>query len=100
MQHVPLLMPDDVDQQTFSTTRLRAGYEIEQVDQWLDEVVATMRAHLAGTPEAVSVRADDVAAARFGVTRFRARYDMVEVDDFLDRVQATLAALERGDRPR
>ncbi|QCR19951.1 DivIVA domain-containing protein [Agrococcus sp. SGAir0287] len=99
MQPGHLLLPDDVVRQTFSTTRLRAGYEVDQVDQLLDDVVATMRAHLDGSPIARPVRADDVAAVRFEVTRFRARYDMAEVDGFLDRVQATLAALERGDRP-
>lgn len=95
-----LLLPDEIVQQTFSTTRFRAGYDADQVDQWLDEVVATMRGHIAGTLDATPIRASDVAAARFQQTRFRDGYDMAEVDDLLDRVQATLAALERGERPR
>lgn len=93
-------MPDDVVQQTFAPTGLRRGYAADQVDQWLDDVVATMRGHLAGALDAQAVRADDVAAVRFDQTRFQQGYDMAEVDDFLDRVQATLAALERGERPR
>mgnify|MGYP000994513625 FL=1 len=99
MQQPALLLPDDVVQQTFSTTGFRRGYSADQVDQWLDVVVATMREHLAGSLDAPGVRAEDVASVRFDQTRFQQGYDMVEVDDFLDRVEATLAALERGDRP-
>ncbi|WP_186329382.1 DivIVA domain-containing protein [Agrococcus jejuensis] len=99
MQPGPLLMPDEIVEQMFSTTRFRAGYDQDQVDHWLDGVVATMRQHLAGSHEAGPIRADDVAAVQFTQTRFRDGYDMAEVDDFLDRVHATLAALERGERP-
>lgn len=92
-------MPDEIVEQTFSTTRFRAGYDMDQVDIWLDEVVTAMRGHLAGSPAAASVRADDVPVVRFAQTRFRDGYDMGEVDELLDRVHATLAALERGERP-
>lgn len=93
-------MPDQIVEQTFSTTRFRAGYDADQVDLWLDEVVTTMRGHISGSLGVAPIRAEDVAAVRFTQTRFRDGYDMAEVDELLDRVQATLAALERGERPR
>ncbi|MFC7432418.1 MULTISPECIES: DivIVA domain-containing protein [unclassified Agrococcus] len=99
MQPGALLMPDDVVAQTFTTTRLRAGYDQDQVDVLLDAVVATMRGHLAGAPVSDPVQASDVATVVFATKRWRDGYDMEEVDDLLDRVQATLAALERGERP-
>lgn len=93
------LLPEDVVHVTFTTTRLRSGYDQDQVDQWLDDVVATMRLHIDGQPAADPLRSADVPAAAFRTVRWRDGYDMVEVDDFLDRVQATLDALERGLRP-
>ncbi|MGW2206744.1 DivIVA domain-containing protein [Streptomyces sp. NPDC001774] len=38
--------PDDIDQRQFATTRLKEGYDQEEVDHFLDGVAADYRAYL------------------------------------------------------
>src|SRR5215467_2843253 len=69
----------------FSTTRLRPGYDMEQVDAFLEAVRDTF----------LGVRhppltADEVRAKQFAVTRLRPGYDEQEVDAFLEDVEARL----------
>ena len=69
----------------FSTTRLRPGYDMGQVDAFLEAVRDTF----------LGVRhppltADEVRAKQFAVTRLRPGYDEQEVDAFLEDVEARL----------
>ena len=93
------LTPDDIVLAQFATTRFRPGYDPDEVDRLLDEVVATMRAHASGADPSGLPRASDLASVFFTQTRFRDGYETSEVDDLLDRVQATLAALEARRPP-
>lgn len=59
----------------FTPVRMREGYDMREVDDLLDQIVA-----VAGAPEAVAAL---VASARFTRVRLREGYDMAEVDEFL-----------------
>jgi DivIVA domain-containing protein len=65
---------------TFTPTRFSEGYDIDQVDDFLDRCE-----HALATGDG-SVTAADVAGMRFATTRFKPGYAMEEVDDFLDSV--------------
>ena len=77
----------DALQVPFRTRRLRAGYDQDQVDDFLDRVAESLTAVRAGTTPAMTITA--VFDARFAVTRFQPGYDQDDVDDFLDRVADT-----------
>lgn len=66
----------------------RAGYEPDQVDDFLDEAAAALRDVAAGATPAMTVA--DVFDITFTPTRFRDGYDQAQVDEFLDRVADTL----------
>jgi DivIVA domain-containing protein len=82
------LLPDDVRQVRFARATLRAGYNLDEVDEFLDRV----ERQLLGGPgrPARPLTAQDVIEQRFRATRFRAGYDQDEVDDFLDRIVTEL----------
>src|ERR1022692_1931827 len=102
------LTPADVRNKQFSTTRLRPGYDEEEVDAFLDEVEAELdrliqeneelRAKLAEVlrggkvpgPKLGERQGDnmpltpaDVRNKQFSTTRLRPGYDEEEVDAFL-----------------
>jgi DivIVA domain-containing protein len=66
---------------TFATTKFRPGYDKEEVDNFLDELIADLdrggRLHQA-----------QVRDAKFTLTRLRPGYTVQEVDDLLDEVTA------------
>jgi DivIVA domain-containing protein len=72
------VLVDQVSGSRFRTTTFRQGYDMAQVDDFLDRLVAALRA---GEP----VR-PLVDAARFATTKLRAGYDMGDVDDLLASV--------------
>jgi DivIVA domain-containing protein len=77
----------------FSPVRFSEGYEMEEVDDFLDRVE---RALLSGDG---SVTAQDVAGARFTPVRFAEGYDMQEVDAALDDVLMPLITGSRSYDP-
>jgi len=85
-----VLTPEDVEAVRFKATKFRDGYDQDEVDDFLDRVVAGLRARLAGEPGALTPA--DLDGARFKATKFREGYDMADVDEFLDRVRADLGA--------
>lgn len=99
-----MLTPEDVLNTSFTQTQFREGYEEREVDEFLDDVVASLR-HLDGAggsggdaPRRL-LTADAVGAVRFTPTRYRRGYDMAEVDALLERVVAELATREGGGHP-
>lgn len=60
-----------------TTTRFRDGYDVRDVDDFLDEVFTAIST---GRP------VPDIAGARFRPTRFRPGYEVAEVDAFLDEL--------------
>lgn len=71
----------------FSTTRLRPGYDMEQVDAFLDAVRDTFL----GVRQP-PLTAEEIRAEQFATTRLRPGYDEQEVDAFLEDVEARLRA--------
>lgn len=72
---------DRIRNARFKPVRLSEGYDMGEVDRFLDRLE---QAHAGGEPLAPLV-----AQARFGSVRLREGYDMREVDAFLDELAAT-----------
>ncbi|MEU4829290.1 DivIVA domain-containing protein [Streptosporangium sp. NPDC023615] len=67
-----------IERAAFRPGRLGMGYREEEVDAFLDRVVATLR----GTTDR-PLSADDVREARFATVMLRPGYAVAEVDEFL-----------------
>jgi DivIVA domain-containing protein len=76
-----------VETRKFSTTRLRPGYDMEQVDAFLGAIRDTFLG-IGGPP----LTPDEIRAKQFSTTRLRPGYDEEEVDAFLDEAELKLAA--------
>ncbi len=92
-----MITADEVLNSRFQTTKFREGYDQDEVDDFLDRVVHTLRAREAGTPDPTALTADDIAATRFRATKLREGYDQDDVDALLDRVGSAVA--DRGEAP-
>lgn len=98
-----LLTSEDVFSVQFPATKLRDGYDQNQIDDYLDEIVRVLSYYeaLNASPEAevdltyITVRGRDVREVDFDYTRMRVGYDQDAVDDYLDQVAATLEAYEK-----
>ena len=95
------LTADGAARRTFRVVKLRGGYERQAVDAFMTRIVATLRAHEAGTwrrggPEGLLTSAD-VINIKFQATALRSGYEQDEVDEFLDDVAQALAAYEVRD---
>ena len=82
-----------VGTRAFSTTRLRPGYDIDQVDAFLRAIRDTF----VGIREP-SLTPDEIRNKQFSTTRLRPGYDEEEVDAFLDEAESRLAAQVSGRR--
>jgi DivIVA domain-containing protein len=76
-----------VEARKFSTTRLRPGYDQEEVDVFL----AAIRDSFLGVRRP-SLRPDEIRNKQFSTTRLRPGYEEEEVDVFLDEAELRLAA--------
>ena len=98
-----LLTSEDIFSAQFPATKFRDGYDQNQIDDYLDEVVRVLSYYeaLNAAPEAevdlayITVRGRDVREVDFDYTRMRVGYDQDVVDDYLDQVAATLEAYEK-----
>jgi DivIVA domain-containing protein len=72
----------------FSGTRLRPGYDREQVDAIVEAIRDTFL-----EVRAPALTADEVRTVQFSTTRLRLGYDEEEVDAFLDEAELRLTAL-------
>jgi DivIVA domain-containing protein len=105
----PVVTAEDVEHVLFHTARLVVGYNEDEVDEFLDRVIAALREPADG-PQLM--RPEDVRNARFTATRPPGRdegadarpkegYDEGEVDVFLDKVELEFErrqALSEGRR--
>ena len=73
-------------QQKFRITRFKAGYDLNQVDQLLDEAVLALRD---GAEPGQIVQL--LMTARLTQTRWRDGYRIDDVDDFLDSLVRSLS---------
>ena len=81
------ILAEWVEARTFSTTRVRPGYDMEQVDAFADAIRDTFL----GIREP-SLTPEEIRIIRFSTTRLRPGYDEEEVDGFLDQAELRLAA--------
>lgn len=91
-----MLTADDVLTHTFPTTRLRQGYDVMEVDDFLDRVIAAFRYYETGGAQGSRMPAHEVRSMKFPVTKFREGYELDGVDSFLDEVETCLVALEKA----
>ncbi len=95
-----MLASNDLPQTQFMVRKIREGYEIGEVDNFLDRVEETLKVHEAGGSMLSSsvqlLSSEQVLQQRFTATKFRAGYDVVKVDDFLDQAYAALRHHEKN----
>ncbi|GAA3220919.1 DivIVA domain-containing protein [Oerskovia jenensis] len=92
-----MLTAQQVLNTTFSATKFREGYDVEQVDDYLDRVTATLTAYEAGDrPGTGLLTSAEARSVRFSATKWREGYDVTEVDDLIDGIVGTLASYEAG----
>ena len=96
----PLITADEVAEKRFMPTKIRQGYDSEQVTELLKTVVQELRrlekereqlqkADILRQPVPVTspiITPEQVVNQRFAVSQFRPGLDQDEVDDFLDIV--------------
>lgn len=70
----------------FRTTRMREGYDLDAVDDFVDVVIDALE----GRPAGRSVTPEQIEAEEFKVVRMREGYVMDDVDDWLDAAAAEL----------
>ena len=87
------ILADWVEARKFSTTRLRPGYDMEEVDAF----AYAIRDTFLGIREP-SLTPDEIRTKQFSTTRLRPGYDEEEVDAFLDEAESRLAA-QASTRP-
>jgi DivIVA domain-containing protein len=71
----------------FTPVRLREGYDVTEVDEFVDRVMATVN----GEPVERPVTAREIRKVQFTPVRMREGYDVVEVDLFLERAEEWLS---------
>lgn len=79
------ILAEWIESRQFSTTWLRPGYDLEQVDAFLAAIHVTFL----GIREP-PLTADEVRDKKFSTTRLRPGYDEKDVDAFLEEVEARL----------
>ncbi len=79
----PLMSAEQVAAKRFTPVRFAKGYDMGEVDGFLDKVVAALQ----GRGDLTST---DVRACRFTPVRLREGYDRSEVDDFLGAIADTI----------
>jgi DivIVA domain-containing protein len=73
----------------FGTTRLRVGYDEQEVDAFLDKMISALKQNRA--------RASEVKSVVFAASRMRTGYRQPEVDAFLERLAAEIERLRSAD---
>ncbi|TDE14100.1 DivIVA domain-containing protein [Jiangella asiatica] len=76
----------------FRTTRMREGYDLDAVDDFVDLVIDALEGRAAGR----SVTPEQIEAEEFKVVRMREGYVMDDVDDWLDAAAAELRRMRKA----
>ncbi|PJI86777.1 DivIVA domain-containing protein [Luteimicrobium subarcticum] len=91
-----MISAEDVLSTTFRTTRFRGGYDIEAVDDYLDQVTRTLAVHEGRTPYTTDLlSAEDVRGRTFEVGKLRESYVAEDVDALLARIAEALDEYEK-----
>ena len=87
------LTADQASHAAFVTTRFKAGYDLEEVDVFIEGIAAALRAWETGPVSGPSYRiltSDDVSSKRFSATSLREGYEQGAIDLFMDEAVRTL----------
>ncbi|MGH8826821.1 MAG: DivIVA domain-containing protein [Jiangellaceae bacterium] len=76
----------------FRTVRMREGYELDAVDDYVDRVIDALEGRSGGR----SLTPDQIEAEEFKVVRMREGYVMDDVDDWLDAAAAELRRMRKA----
>ncbi len=100
----PGVTPETIDAARFTTVRLREGYDMQEVDEFLDiakrnlqlRYEAQDRLHAGGSFRSLDVGllSKHIENVEFTTVRLREGYDMQEVDEFLDALDEQIRALD------
>ena len=74
-----MITADEVLAAKFQSTKFTEGYDQDEVDDFLDRVVATLRAREGGAPADRPVTLGDLEAPAFTTTKFREGYAQDDV---------------------
>jgi DivIVA domain-containing protein len=72
---------------TFTPVRIREGYDVTEVDEFIDRLLATVN----GQPVDRPVTAREIRKVAFTPVRVREGYDVGEVDNFLEEAEGWLS---------
>ncbi|WP_158542811.1 DivIVA domain-containing protein [Phytoactinopolyspora halophila] len=78
----------------FRTVRMREGYDLDAVDDFVDQVIEA----LDGRPGGRGITPERIEAEEFKVVRMREGYSMDDVDDWLDAAAAELRQRRDAER--
>jgi len=81
------MLAEWIEARKFPSTRLRPGYDMEEVDAFFNAIRDTFL----GIREP-PLTPDEIRTKQFSTTRLRPGYDEEEVDAFLDAAESRLAA--------
>ncbi|OJV81238.1 MAG: hypothetical protein BGO37_17470 [Cellulomonas sp. 73-92] len=95
----PMITADEVLAAKFQSTKFTEGYDQDEVDDFLDRVVATLRAREGGAPADRPVTLGDLEAPAFTTTKFREGYAQDAVHDLLARVRDELGGAPSAPAP-
>ena len=87
------LTADQASHAAFVTTRFKAGYDLEEVDVFIEGIAAALRAWETGPVSGPPYRiltSDDVSSKRFSATSLREGYEQGAIDLFMDEAVRTL----------
>ena len=87
------LTADQASHAAFVTTRFKAGYDLEEVDVFIEGIAAALRAWETGPVSGPSYRilaSDDVSSKKFSTTSLREGYEQDAIDLFMDEAARTL----------
>lgn len=89
-----MLSSDQVFSVRVKTVRFREGYNADQVDEFLEEVVESLKwleaGQITGPNGEIPLGPDDVRNKTFDTTKYDSAYDMRQVDDLLQSIEQTL----------
>lgn len=89
-----MLSSDQVFSVRVKTVRFREGYNADQVDEFLEEVVESLKwleaGQITGPNGEIPLGPDEVRNKAFDTTKYDSAYDMRQVDDLLQSIEQTL----------
>ncbi|WP_162452016.1 DivIVA domain-containing protein [Phytoactinopolyspora mesophila] len=78
----------------FRTVRMREGYDLDAVDDFVDQVIDA----LDGRPAGKGITPERIESEEFKVVRMREGYSMDDVDDWLDAAAAELRKMRQAQQ--